>query len=323
MSNRGRKPVVKIVIGSEYVPEENTNYVEIQQGRNSNQSKKQYNTFNTKTRKPKTYKVQSKPQNQKSNFEKSKFDNPRFEKVNHNTLYKTDVQLDFKSPHGEPYVYIIDLVTNKISTPILATPYYKCYNKECENKPESISVLGSKAICLHCNKELEIIPHVFFNVDKYTYKRRMKPENTKDLGDDGIPLAWELYKKENTIGTTFNDCMRTYDKDPLMVACDKMIYSKYHEIAKVTPRDLLNRSNYKLLIYRNQAFPLLDHVGVGLESVNKNGKCLWKLTKSVDEEQYITAIVKIPNVEDYADFEHIEDFKTILKEQYLEAFGEF
>ena len=302
MSIKAKKPVVKIVIGSEYIPEENSNYVEIQYKNNSRNNQKQ-------------------PQKQPQKHPNLK---PKFIKMNHNSIYKTDIQMDFKSPHGEPYVYIIDLITNKISQPILATPYYKCYNKECENKPESINVLGSKVFCLHCNKELNINPHVFFNVDKYTFKRKIKPENTQDLDENGIPLAWELQKKENIIGTTFNDCMRTYDKSPLMVDCDQTLYRKYHEIAKVVPKDLINKSNFKLVIYRNQAFPLLEHVGIGLESVNTNGKCLWKLRKYLDEDQYITAIAKIPKIDnDYADFEHKEDFKQILMDQYLPAFGEF
>lgn len=312
MNSKTNKTVIKIVIGSEYIPEENPNYIKIEEGLKYN--KPQQNDTKPITQQTKTQTYKPKQQNYRKIINK----------VNHESLYNNTPQLEFKSSHGEPYVYILDLVTNKISTPILAVPYYKCYNKECINKKESLTKKGSKVYCDHCGKELEINPHTFFNVNKFTYKRKVKPENTKDLDENGIPLAWELQKIENITGMTFDNKARIYDKSPMMVDCDPALYTKYHEIAKVSPKDLINKSNYKLIIYRNQAYPLLDHVGVSLESVTKGNSNLWKLTHFTDEDQYITAIAKIPGVDsDYADIEHLEEFKEILLTQYLDAFGEF
>lgn len=292
MSSKRRQFTTKIIIGSEYIPEESNNYID-------------------------PYK-----NNFKNKFEtKKNIQKPKIKKFNY---YQPIPYLEFKSPHGEPYIYIIDLISNTISDPILATPYYHCYNENCVDKHYGITVNGSNLICNNCKNEIKICPHTFFNVNKYTYERRIKPENTKDLGYDGIPLAWKLTKIENILGSTFNDCMRKYDISPLMKPCDPSLYSKYFQLAKVQHNDLIGKKNYKLIIYRNYAIPLDDHVGVGLISVLDNGQNKWKLVKTEDEEQFITSIAKIPNIDGiYADIEHIDQFKESLINEYLPLFGEF
>ena len=45
MSTRGRKTVIKFVIGSEYIPEENPNYISIEEGR-TKKYKSQYKISN-------------------------------------------------------------------------------------------------------------------------------------------------------------------------------------------------------------------------------------------------------------------------------------
>ena len=312
MSSRRKQPSTKIIIGSEYIPEENNNYINL----NSVNIKYKHNNNHNNV-------------NHNNDIHKKLINNNhnkilKIKKINFNTLNQQTPYLEFKSSHGEPYVYIIDLISNTISDPILATPYYHCYNEKCVNKHHSITVKGSTIICNNCNNEIPICPHTFFNVNKYTFERRIKPENTKDLDINGIPLAWKLTKVENILGTTFNDCMRTYDTAPLMKPCDKSLYSKYYQLAKVNPNDLIGKTNYKLLIYRNYAIPLQDHIGAGLISVLNNGMYNWKLIRIEDDEQYITSIAKIPKVDgSYADFEHIEQFKEVLINEYLPLFGEF
>jgi hypothetical protein len=293
MSKR-KQNFIKIYIGSEYIPDEPIDYSKVkhqkQQSKNNMPSQVQH--------------IKSK----RTHIYTSKIYTPT---------------LQFKSNRGEPYVYIIDLVTNQISDPIPAIPYIHCYNEKCKDKHHGVITLGSKLICKNCEQELDIKPHLFFDLDKITYERKIKPENTKDLDENGIPLSWELVKIENILGTTFNDSSRGYDKMPQMKPCEPSIYSKYYQLAKVNPNDLKNKKHYKLLIYREYAIALKEHIAAGLISVTENGLNKWKLIKEEDPEQFITAIAKIPRVDGYVEFEQLDKFKDLMQNEYLKIFGEY
>lgn len=293
MSRRKQK-CIKIVIGSEYIPEEPINYSE--------------------TKYTKKYVEHKKPVQKQYTKPKQSF-------VYQRKIYTPLLQ--FKSNRGEPYVYIIDLITNQISDPIPAIPFVHCYNEQCNDKHHGVITLGSKIICKKCKQELDIKPHLFFDLNKFTYERKIKPENVKDLDENGIPLAWELTKSENILGTTFNDSSREYDKSPLMKPCDSLIYSKYYQLAKVNPNDLKGKKHYKLLVYREYAIPLKEHMAAGLISVTENGLNKWKLIKEEDPEQFITAIAKIPRIDCYIEFEQLDQFKELMQTDYLKAFGEY
>ena len=221
--------------------------------------------------------------------------------------------LEFRNKHNFPYVYIMDLVKNEISEPILATPIYEC--NECSDSIVYMNYEKGCAICNKCNKTIEVIPHLFFNTNIHYYRKNASIKADK-LNEDGIPINWELKNIKNIIAHTYNDTQRVYDSCIIMKNCDVELINKYKKIAKISNNFLRNKRSFKILIYRNLAVPIYYHYGVGLElEYNK-----WKIISIKDNEQFMTKVmplIDMPNI--YINIENInKEAKENLSQQYLD-----
>lgn len=232
------------------------------------------------------------------------------------TKFKTEPKkqtwLEFKNKYNFPYVYIMDLVKNEISEPILATPIYKC--DKCTDSFVYMNYEKNCAICNKCNKTIEIIPHLFFNTNVYYYRKNANIIADK-LNENGLPSNWEFKCVKNIIAHTYNDSQRIYDSGILMKECEIDLINKYKKIVKISNNYIKNKKSFKILIYRNLAVPIYYYHGVGLELENNK----WKIISIKDNEQFmkkVMPLIDLPNI--YINIENItEETKDALKERYL------
>lgn len=225
---------------------------------------------------------------------------------------KKQTWLEFKNKHNFPYVYIIDVITNEISEPILATPIYEC--NECLDSIVYMNYEKGCAICNKCNKTIDVIPHLFFNTNIYYYRKNASIKADK-LNENGIPINWELKNVKNVIAHTYNDIQRVYDSGIIMKECNIDLINKYKKIAKISNNHIRNKQTFKILIYRNLATPIYYHHGVGLElEFNK-----WKIISIKDQEQFMAKVmplIDVPNI--YINIENVNnDVKEVLSKKYL------
>lgn len=225
---------------------------------------------------------------------------------------KPQVWLDFKNKQNFPYIYIMDVVKNEISDPILATPLYKC--DVCQNSIVYMDLNNGVAVCNKCNKKIEITPHLFFNTNIYYYRQNAGIQ-TDQLNKNGLPSNWELKCVKNITAYTYNDSQRIYDSGIVMKECDIDLINKYKKYAKISNNYLKNKKSFKILIYREFATPIYNHHGVGLELCNNK----WKVITIKDQEQFMTKITPLIDMPDvFINIEYINDeVKEILKKQYL------
>ena len=236
-------------------------------------------------------------------------------KIN-NPKQNQQVWLEFKNKQNFPLVYIMDLVENTISKPILATPLYKC--DECDKSIVYMDYNQGRAVCNKCMKQIEITPHLFFITNVYHFRRNVSITTT-ELKPNGVPLNWELKTVKKIIAHTYNDKERIYDSGIIMESCDTQLIDKYKKIANITNKQLKNKKSFKILIYRNLTKPIYNHHGVGLELQQNK----WKIISVEDKEQFMTKVMPLIDMpEVYINIENMnEETKKMLKTDYLNLIG--
>lgn len=207
-------------------------------------------------------------------------------------------QLNFKSDHGEPFVYFINLNNHKISRPVQAFKTYKC---------ECCSIVFKDNKCVKCGKELNKQPIEFFKAnwrhcgDERIFKHKKNEEIQEEIKRKQIrPLICRFYDEKINASNTFR-----------WFYCRQEIYDYCYQKVNMTKNKLKNEKNSLVCLYENEVILLKPHHTIRLDFVEDKLK--------FKEEYYLNdtipyKLISIPNRNMYNYDNEKETIKTILSE---------
>lgn len=207
-------------------------------------------------------------------------------------------RLNFKSNHGEPYVYFINLNRHEISRPVQAFKTYKC---------ECCSIVFKDDKCVKCGKKLNKQPIEFFNTnwkhcgDEKMFKHEKIEEIQEEIRRERIrPLICRFYDEKINASNTFS-----------WFYCKQEIYDYCYQKVNMTKNKLRKEKNSLVCLYENEVILLKPHHTIRLDFVEDKLK--------FKEEYYLNdaipyKLISIPNRNMYNYDHEKEAIETILSE---------
>ena len=207
-------------------------------------------------------------------------------------------QLNFKSDHGEPYVYFINLNKHKISRPVQAFKTYRC---------ECCSIVFKDDKCVKCGRELNKQPIEFFKTnwrhcgDERMFKHKKIEEIQEEIKRERIrPLICRFYDKKINTSNTFR-----------WFYCEQEIYDYCYQKVNMTRKKLKKEKNSLVCLYENEVILLKPHHTIRLDF--EEDKLKFK------EEYYLDdaipyKLISIPSRDMYNYDKEKEAIETILSE---------